>query len=78
MEIKTNLDAVLIGRILAAIVIVLSFAYSVKAATESSYNEFWVFLSAFITPLAIGFLIIMVTEAVKELRGRGEEKEAQD
>ena len=78
MEIKTNLDAVLIGRILAAIVIVLSFAYSVKAATEASYNEFWVFLSVFITPLAIGFLIIMVTEAVKELRGRGEEKEAQD
>ena len=33
MEIKANLDAVLVGRILAAVVIIFSFAYSIKAAT---------------------------------------------
>jgi hypothetical protein len=69
MEIKANVDAVLIGRILAGIIIVFSFVYSVKAAV--SYDGFWSFLLGFITPLAIAFLIIMVTEVLRELRRRG-------
>jgi predicted phage tail protein len=71
MEIKANVDAVLIGRILAGIIIVFSFIYSVKAATEEFSGGFWAFLVLFITPLAIAFLIIMVTEVLRELRRRG-------
>ena len=54
MEIKANLDAVLVGRILAAVVIIFSFAYSVKAATAAYEDEFWVFLGAFMTPAGAG------------------------
>ena len=76
MEIKANLDnldAILVGRILAAVVIIFSFAYSVKAATTAFSDEFWVFLSAFITPLALGFVVIMATEILRELRKRNSE-----
>ena len=73
MEIKANLDAVLVGRILAAVIIILSFAYSVKAATAAFGDEFWVFLGAFMTPLALGFVVIMATEILRELRKRNAE-----
>lgn len=73
MEIKANPDAVLAGRILAAVVIIFSFAYSVKAATTAFSDEFWVFLSAFMTPLALGFVVIMATEILRELRKRNSE-----
>ena len=65
-----NSGCVLVGRLLAAVVIIFSFAYSVKAATEALINEYWVFLSSFITPLALAFGIIMVTEVLRELRKR--------
>ena len=67
MEIKADLDAVLMGRILAAVVIVVSFAYSVKWAVSGG---FWVFLQTFTLPLAVAFGIIMVTEVLRELRSR--------
>ena len=58
MEIKANLDAVLEGRILAAVVVIFSFAYSIEAATaayeddsgsfspRSSPHRHWVSLSS--------------------------------
>ena len=73
MEIKANLDAVLAGRVLAAVVIIFSFAYSIKAATAAFSDEFWVFLSALMTPLALGFVVIMATEILRELRKRSSE-----
>ena len=68
MEVKANIDAVLLGRILAGIIIVITFIYGIYAATE--YNGFWAFLSAITLPLAVGFLIIMVTEVLKEMQQR--------
>ena len=70
MELKADLDAVLAGRILAAVVIIVSFAYSVKYAVSASSNGFWIFLSNFTIPLAVAFGIIMVTEVLRELRKR--------
>ena len=71
MEVKANIDAVLLGRILAGIIIVITFVYGIYAATE--YNGFWAFLSAIRLPLAVGFLIIMVTEVLKEMQQRGKQ-----
>lgn len=67
MEIKADVNAVLVGRILAAVVIVMSFAYSVKAAT-STFGGFWVFLTAFTMPLALAFIIIVLSEILKVVR----------
>jgi formate/nitrite transporter FocA (FNT family) len=72
MEIKANLDAVLVGRILAGVIIVVSFAYSVKAAASAHSDGFWLFLGSFATPLALSFVVIMATEILRELRGRSE------
>ncbi len=69
MEVKANIDTVLLGRILAGIIIVAAFIYSIYAATE--YNGFWAFLSSIMLPLAVGFLIIMVTEVLREMQQRG-------
>ena len=71
MEVKANVDAVLVGRILAGIIIVAAFIYSIYAATE--YNGFWAFLSSVMLPLAVGFLIIMVTEVLREMQQRGKQ-----
>ena len=71
MEVKANIDAVLLGRILAGIIIVITFILGIYAATE--YNGFWAFLSAITLPLAVGFLIIIVTEVLKEMQQRGKQ-----
>ena len=70
MEIKADLDAVSMGRILAAVVIIVSFAYSVRFAVSAPGSGFWIFLSNFTIPLAVAFGIIMVTEVLRELRSR--------
>ena len=69
MEIRANIDAVLLGRILAGTIVVITFVYGIYAATE--FNGFWSFLSTITVPLAVGFLIIMVTEVLRELQQRG-------
>lgn len=71
MEVRANIDAVLLGRVLAGITIVAAFIYSIYAATE--YNGFWAFLSSIMLPLAVGFLIIMVTEVLREMQQRGKQ-----
>lgn len=68
MELKADVDAVLMGRAMAAVIVIVSFAYSVKVAV--SVGGFWVFLQTFTTPLAVSFGIIMVTEVLRELRTR--------
>ncbi len=68
MEIKADVNAVLVGRILAAVVILMGFAYSVKAGTSSFGGGFWVFLSAFTMPLALGFIVIVLSEILKVVR----------
>ena len=76
MELKANVDTVLLGRILAGVIIAITFVYGIYAATE--FNGFWAFLSAITLPLAVGFLIIMVTEVVKELQQHGKQDSSQD
>ena len=69
MEVKANIDTVLLGRILAGVIIVITFVYGIYSATQ--FNGLWSFLSAITLPLGVGFLIIMVTEVVKEMQQRG-------
>ena len=76
MELKANVDTVLLGRILAGVIIAITFVYGIYAATE--FNGFWYFLSAITLPLAVGFLIIMVTEVVRELQQHGKQDSSQD
>ena len=71
MEIKADVNAVLVGRILATVIIVLGFAYSVKAATDALSGGFWVFLAGFTVPLALAFVVLMLTEILRQMR-RGE------
>ena len=76
MEVKANVDTVLLGRILAGVIIAITFVYGIYAATE--FNGSWSFLSAITLPLAVGFLIIMVTEVVKEMQQHGKQDSSQD
>ena len=76
MELKANVDTVLLGRILAGVIIAITFVYGIYTATE--FNGFWAFLSAITLPLAVGFLIIMVTEVVKEMQQHGKQDSSQD
>ena len=46
----------------------MSFAYSVKAATTPHVGGLWVFLGAFTMPLALGFVIIVLSEILKVVR----------
>ena len=68
MEIKADVNAVLIGRILAAVITIMGFAYSVKAATDALSGAFWVFLAGFTVPLALAFVVVMVTEILRQMR----------
>lgn len=74
MEIK--LDQVLIGRILAGMVILLSFLSAIIGAAEARTGQLDAFLLRLVTPLALGILIAMVTEIWREVGKRTEEKTA--
>ena len=76
MEVKANVDTVLLGRILAGVIIVITFVYGIYAAIQ--FNGFWSFISFSTLPLGVGFLIIMVTEVVKEMRQHGKEDSSED
>ena len=67
-EIRADVNAALVGRILAAVIIVMGFAYVVKAATEAHAGGFWVFLAAFTTPLALAFVVIVLAEILRQMR----------
>ncbi len=67
MEIKIGkVDPVLIGRILGGLIILIALASSIYRGTQS--GGFWTFLSFIVTPMGIGFLIIMVTEVLNVLQ----------
>ena len=60
MELK--LDSVLIGRILAAVVILLALVSAIVGAASARSGGFDLFLYRLTTPLGVGFLIIVATE----------------
>ena len=71
MEIKFDLakvDAVVVGRILAGIVIAIALSSSIYWATAAFSDGFWVFLNHAATPLGVGFLIIVMTEILRAVR----------
>ncbi len=71
MEIKLDLgklDAVVVGRILAGVVIAIALANSIYWATAAYSDEFWVFLGQVATPLGVGFLIVVMTEILRAVR----------
>ena len=67
MEIR--LDSVLIGRILAGVVILLALVSAIVGATSARSGAFDMFLSRLVTPLGVGFLIIVATEILRALEG---------
>ena len=73
MEIK--LDLVLIGRILAGVAIILALLSAIIGAAGARSAQFDIFLYRLVTPLSVGFLILVVTEAWRELgKDRGEKE----
>ena len=71
MEIK--LDIILVGRILAGVIILLAFLSAIIGAVSARDSQFYIFVSVLVTPLAWGFLILMITEIWREMRrDRGE------
>ena len=77
-----KVDSVLVGRILAATVIVIALANSIYWGVEARSDGFWIFLTSFVTPLGVGFLILVVTEVVRTLQkgqdGPGESPGAEE
>ena len=63
-----EIESVIVLRILAGIIIAISFAYSIYWAVSASSVEFWIFLGHLATPLGIGFLLIAAAEILKAIR----------
>ena len=55
------------GRLLGLLIIAIAIALGAKAAADSRSNEFWNFLATIVTPLALGFLILVAAEIVNRL-----------
>ena len=71
---RDNPDAaVWLGRVLGLIVVVIVIAVGLKFTSFASQGESfdgWLFFSMIVTPLGIGFLIIMSAEVINQLRQR--------
>ncbi len=77
MEIKTNVDSVLVGRILAGLVILIGFTVAIWVGAEAARDGFWLFLREMVTPISFGCVLIMLSEGLKRLRS-AEEGESGD
>ena len=75
MELK--LDSVLIGRTLGGVVILLALVSAIVGAASSRSGGFDLFLARLVTPLGVGFLIIMATEILRVL-DQGEARDMED
>ena len=71
---RENPDAAIrAGRVLGLIVIVIAIAVGLKIATDFNQEggfDGWIFLQVIVTPMGIGFLILVATEAINQLRPR--------
>ena len=65
MELK--LDAILVRRILAGVVVLLALVSAIVGAAGARSGGFDLFLWRLTTPLAVGFLIIVATEVLRVL-----------
>ena len=57
-----------VGRILGSLIVVISLALGIKVAVDANNDNFWVFLAAIVTPMGIGFLILVISEVLNRLR----------
>ena len=55
------------GRLMGLLVIVIALALGAKVAADSNRDEFWNFLATIVTPLGLGFLILVAAEIVNRL-----------
>ena len=55
------------GRLLGLVIVGIALAVSSNAAGEATNNEIWVFLDKPVTPMGIGFLILVGAEAMSRL-----------
>ena len=56
-----------VGRILGSLIVVISLALGIKVAVDANNDNFWVFLAAIVTPMGIGFLILVISEVLNRL-----------
>ena len=76
MQINLKLDLVVAGYALAAIIFCLALATASKIAYDArgfNGDGSWAALSFMVTPLALSFLIAIITEAIREMRNRNSE-----
>lgn len=55
------------GRLLGLLIICIALALGAKVAVDSNSDEFWNFLATIVTPLGLGFLILVAAEIVNRL-----------
>ncbi len=73
MQINVRLDVVAVGYALAVVVFCLSLAAASKIAYETrglGDSGSWTALSFIVTPLALAFVIAIITGAIREMRDR--------
>ena len=64
--------AVWSGRFLGILVVGIAIAVGIKVALDARDDEFWSFLATIMTPMGIGFLIVVASEIVNRI-GRSQE-----
>ena len=62
--------AVLFGRILGTLIVVIALAVGIKVADSVRVDEFWAFLSTIMEPMGIGFLILVASEILNRMGRR--------
>ena len=61
---------VIFGRLMGIAIIIIAISVGFKAASDLDDDQAWVFFASTMTPLGIGFLILVATEIVNRLPNR--------
>jgi hypothetical protein len=64
--------AVWTGRFLGLLVVGIALAVSIKVAQDARVDQFWSFLATLMTPMGVGFIILVISEVLNRL-GRSQE-----
>ena len=59
-----------LGRLLGLIIVGIALAVSSKAAADATVDQVWIFLSTIVTPMGLGFLILVGAESMSRLSRR--------
>ncbi len=57
-----------VWRILGSLIVVISLALGIKVAIDADIYSFWRLLATIVTPMGIGFLILVISEVLNRLR----------